>query len=217
MSITQFEKIPYTTACKACSDIQARLNAVEKEYNDLVDKVNGMWEDFRQYLIKGGSRGDKEAAELSGNARREGEKFDGLWDRMAKLQKELRACDPSKCTVTEGGGAISIGGGAVKVEIIDTKVRTGNDPYDPRDPIAENSEDIQVGGGGGSGATVQVIDNIPISRLIHASPDVCPEDHYHGAAFDCNGVFKTDPNPGACGHGTSSDVVTIPVSSCPDL
>lgn len=153
LSITKFEKIPYTTACDACSDIQARLNAIEKEYNDLVDKVNRMWEDFRQYLIKGGSRGDKEAAELSGNARREGEKFSGLWDRMDKLHKELRACDPDKCNVTEGGGAISIGGGAVKVEIIDTKVHTGNDPYDPRDPIAENSENAQVGESGGSGST----------------------------------------------------------------
>ena len=217
LSITQFEKIPYTTACDACSDIQARLNAVEKEYNDLVDKVNGMWEDFRQYLIKGGSRGDKEAAELSGNARREGEKFDGLWDRMAKLQKELRECDPSKCTVTEGGGAISVGGGAVKVEIIDTKVRTGNDPYDPRDPIEENSENNESGGSGGSGSTVQVIQNIPISRLIHASPDACSDPHYHGNANDCNGDPQSDPNPGGCGWGTDSDVITIPVSSCPDL
>jgi len=220
LSITKFKKIPYTTACDACSDIKARLNAVEKEYNDLVDKVNGMWEDFRQYLIKGGSRGDKEAAELSGDARREGEKFAGLWDKMNKLHKELRACDPDKCNISEGGGAISIGGGSVKVEIIDTKVRTGNDPYDPRDPIAENSENIQVGEGSGSGSvsTVQVINNIPVSRLSLSISDVgCPDFHYHGSANNCNGVFTPDPDSSGCGHGEITNVTEIPVSSCPDL
>lgn len=64
--------------------------------------------------------------------------------------------------------------------------------------------------------TVDVINNIPVNRLSLAGPDACPSDHYHGDAYDCDGVFKTDPDPSNCGHGTVGSVSTIPQSSCPD-
>ena len=107
--VKPFQKIKLTSACDACSDIQVRLNKVEKEYNDHVDYVNGLWKDFQDFLVKGGDRGSKEATDLSGKARKEGDKFEEMWDRMDKLQKELRACDPDKCDVAEDGSKIKIG------------------------------------------------------------------------------------------------------------
>ena len=58
---------------------------------------------------------------------------------------------------------------------------------------------------------------IPISRLFLAGPDACPADHHHGDANDCNGVFRIDPAPGVCGHGTTADEMQIPVTDCPNL
>jgi len=63
---------------------------------------------------------------------------------------------------------------------------------------------------------LEIINNIPVDRLRLAPPDACPSDHYHGDAYDCNGVYKTDPDPTRCGHGPASSVTTIPQSSCPD-
>ena len=113
------------------------------------------------------------------------------------------------------------------VKILDVKTISGNNPYDQRNPIAEdssqsNESSVQSGPSSPSGpstpvATVQVINNIPISRLTLAGPDACPANHYHGNANNCNGVFTADPAPGVCGHGTVAAVVSIPVTSCPDL
>lgn len=117
----------------------------------------------------------------------------------------------------------------VSVEVIDVKHITGNNPFDRRDPIAEDARDTgqgvnalpgstDTGGSSGSGPTVEVINNIPISRLTLIGPEAgCPADHYHGAANNCNGVFTTDPDPTGCGHGTVAQVQAIPASSCPDL
>ena len=54
---------------------------------------------------------------------------------------------------------------------------------------------------------------IPACQLRVASPDVCPEDHWHGEGwgFDQTGTdfqFFTDPNPSACGFGPMSAVTT---------
>ncbi len=116
---------------------------------------------------------------------------------------------------------------------------TGNNPFDPRDPIAENADRTELTpripgpvfpGDNGPGVVsppvsqppgpvemVDVINNIPVQRLIQAAPDACPEVHFHGGALNCSGVFTVDPNPPQCGHGTISQVVAIPRTSCPDL
>lgn len=99
--------------------------------------------------------------------------------------------------------------------------RTGDNFFGPDyDPVreAQSSAGMSTGGGsggGGGGETVAVVNNIPVSRLTLAGPDVCPTNHYHGGAKNCNGVFVADPAPFACGQGTS--VTLIPVSACPDL
>ncbi|GEM_PF-3510912 len=100
------------------------------------------------------------------------------------------------------------------VRIINVISLIGNNPFDRQDPISQES-------GNTNEATIQVVNNIPISRLtlIGAEPG-CPNpngNHYHGNANNCNGVFTVDPDPPGCGHGRVTSVVTIPVSSCPDL
>ena len=129
------------------------------------------------------------------------------------------------------------------VSIRDVRIVTGNNPYDRRDPTAEDSTNLSgtsdtststtttptrttttttttTTSGGGSTApepTIEVVNNIPISRLFLAAPDACPSNHYHGDANNCNGVFTVDPAPGVCGHGTVANVTSIPISMCPDL
>lgn len=105
------------------------------------------------------------------------------------------------------------------VKILDVKPISGNNPFDRRDPLTHEHDDTHTETGANTGATVQVVGpfNVPISRLTLAGPDACPSSHYHGNANDCNGVFRIDPAPGVCGHGTTASVTTIPVSSCPDL
>ncbi len=105
------------------------------------------------------------------------------------------------------------------VEVIDVKTVSGNNPFDRENPLNHEHDDEEGGTGTTTtpGATVQVINNIPISRLTLAGPDACPSNHYHGNANNCNGLFTVDPAPGVCGHGVQSAVTSIPVSSCPDL
>ncbi|MEM7542731.1 MAG: hypothetical protein AAF384_14280 [Pseudomonadota bacterium] len=143
---------------------------------------------------------------------------DVAWKRLTARVIDLVRCERQCATVV----------------IRDVRILTGNNSYDPRDPTAEDSTQIGIGPTSGatststasgtspstSGAsepTIQVVNNIPISRLTLAAPDACLANHYHGDANNCNGVFTVDPNPPACGHGTVNDVASIPVSACPDL
>lgn len=155
-------------------------------------------------------------------------KHDAAWKSLTGLVINLVRCERSCATVS----------------IRDVRIVTGNNPYDRIDPVAEDSVNrggesttmsnttttttrpravATPAGGGSSGApsapepTIQVVNNIPVSRLFLAGPDACASNHYHGDANNCNGVFTVDPAPGVCGHGTVSDVTTIPVSACPDL
>ena len=128
-----------------------------------------------------------------------------------------------------------------KISIRNSVSIRGNNPYDPRDPIAEDAQTIgglpqdsstdtspvttptsPTSPGTSSPAPVPMVAvtgsgyDIPVSRLILVGPDACPTDHYHGNANDCNGVFRIDPAPGVCGHGAPPPRM-IPESSCPDL
>lgn len=192
--------------------IQNQINLLEMDRRQLVNEIGRL---EREIEIE---EGDPEAEiESLEKAIRE------LRDQLQDLRYNLSVCEEDKCKTDTalGRDLIQIFGPIFDVEVIDTKNISGNDPYDPRDPIAENSENInestQVGGNATNIATVQVINNIPISRLSPFGPDSCPANHFHGDANNCNGVFTVDPAPAVCGHGTVADVVTIPVSSCPDL
>lgn len=118
-------------------------------------------------------------------------------DELEQLRKELIACE-KQC------GTVSI------VNVINLSGNNFLNTEDPLDEDPSNSEE-----------TVQVIGmyNIPISRLTRwdAHSPNCDEVHYHGTALDCNGVSRTDPAPGNCGHGKASEIKTIAISSCPDL
>lgn len=144
---------------------------------------------------------------------------------LALLQRQKQYvidCERKKCSKVKIRDAISI---------------RGNNPYDPRDPIAEDAREIgniltsdepliQMPSvispttpttPTAPEPTVLVVGpyNIPATRLILVGPDACPSDHYHGDALDCSGTFRVDPAPGVCGHGTTA--TPIPVSQCPDL
>lgn len=109
---------------------------------------------------------------------------------ITDLTKQLEECE-LECAIV----------GISSVNII-----VGNNPFDPKDPVG--------GGDGTSRDTIVVIDNIPVDRLNLAAPDACPVYHYHGDAYDCDGVFAPDPAPFVCGHGAATS--TIPLSQCPD-
>jgi hypothetical protein len=186
-------------------EIQNDINLLEMDRRQLVNEIGRLQ---REIEIE---EGDPEAEiESLENAIRE------LRDQLQDLRYNLSVCEEDKCKTDTalGRDLIHVFGPIFDVEVIDTKNISGNDPYNPRDPIAEN---IQQGGNQGV-PTVQVINNIPIARLILIGPEAgCPVNHYHGAANNCNGVFTVDPNPPGCGHGTVAQVISIPVTSCPDL
>ena len=186
--------------------------------------------------------------ELTRDIKDESDKLDQLMAERDKIDQQISALKEKLNNCEKQ---------CVSVEVIDVKHITGNNPYDRRDPIADDPEQQEEGtptggssggssypGGGtttggtggstsgstggstsgssGSGSTpppapmLEIINNIPVDRLRLAPPDACPSDHYHGDAYDCNGVYKTDPDPTRCGHGPASSVTTIPQSSCPD-
>lgn len=210
--------------CTPCISFQEKYNEAAKEYNAVIDKLNALQKKQREYIEQYGESGSGQSGyedmlekeDLHGLLKEEREGR----AKLDAIQVELKSCVEDKCKTDTalGRDLIHIFGPLFDVEVIDTKNITGNDPYDPRDPIADNNENLQQGGNPVL-PTVQVVNNIPISRLtlIGAHPPFCALDHYHGNANNCNGVFTPDPNPGGCGHGTVLDVVTIPVSSCPDL
>jgi hypothetical protein len=101
-----------------------------------------------------------------------------------------------------------------RVLIINVLSLFGNFPYDRLNPLSDPNGNSS---GTSSGQTVLVIANIPIIRLSLAGIDACPENHYHGTGNNCNGVSVSDPDSSGCGHGTVSQVIAIPVESCPDL
>jgi hypothetical protein len=185
-------------------EIQNQINLLQMDRRQLVNEIGRLQ---REIEIE---EGDPEAEiESLENAIRE------LRDQLQDLRYNLSVCEEDKCKTDTalGRDLIHVFGPIFDVEVIDTKNISGNDPYNPRDPIAEN---IQQGGNQGV-PTVQVINNIPIARLALVGPDACPANHYHGNANNCNGVFTVDPAPGVCGHGTVAQVISIPVTSCPDL
>jgi len=190
-------------------EIQNQINLLEMDRRQLVNEIGRL---EREIEIE---EGDPEAEiETLQKA------ISDLHRQLRQLRYDLFVCEEDKCKAALGRDLTTIFGPIFGVEVIDTRNISGNDPYDPRDPIAEDSSQIGSGTTGGTttpGATVQVVNNIPISRLTLAGPDACPANHFHGNANNCNGVFTADPAPGVCGHGTVADVINIPVSSCPDL
>ena len=169
------------------------------EYFDAADD-GYTYDDYKQAVQEALNKAQAKLAELATKIADLKKQIDDKQAALGAIKKDLAECE-KQCATVKVRDVIGI---------------SGNNPYDQRDPIAEESENAQAGGSSGV-ATVQVINNIPISRLTLAGPDACPTDHYHGNANNCNGVFTVDPDPGACGHGKVSDVVTIPVSACPDL
>jgi hypothetical protein len=62
-------------------------------------------------------------------------------------------------------------------------------------------------------------DYIPVAQayLYIATPDNCPEDHYHsyGPVEDCSfNSYSQDPDPNACGFGIEPEVIIIEKATC---
>ena len=184
-------------------EIQNQINLLQMDRRQLVNEIGRLQREIE--IEEGDPEAEIESLEKA---------ISTLRDQLQDLRYNLSVCEEDKCKTDTalGRDLIQIFGPIFDVEIIDTKNISGNDPYNPRDPIAENNENIQQGV-----PTVQVINNIPIARLALAGPDSCPANHFHGAANNCNGVFTVDPNPPGCGHGTVAQVISIPVTLCPDL
>ena len=173
----------------------------EDEYFDAADD-GYTYDGYKQAVQEAVNKAQAKLAELSTKITDLKKQIEKSQAALGKFKKDLAECE-KQCTTVKVRDVISI---------------SGNNPYDRRDPIAEDSENTQIGG---NEATVQVINNIPISRLSLSGADAgCPNpngEHYHGSADNCNGVFTPDPAPGGCGQGRTTSVITIPVSACPDL
>ena len=175
----------------------------EDEYFDTAED-GYTYDKYKQEVQESVNEAQAKLAELSTKITDLKKQIDDAQAALGKFKKDLAECE-KQCATVKVRDVIGI---------------SGNNPYDRRDPIAEDSENVQIGGSSAV-ATVQVINNIPVSRLTLDPADVgCPNpngNHYHGSANNCNGVFTPDPAPGGCGQGRATSVITIPVTSCPDL
>lgn len=188
------------TKCTPCQVYVDNYNKTLEKIKDLRSKVKDLWNQQAHAFPFGGVL-DPEIEELQSQ-------IADATNFLNAIKLSLFACE-KQCA---------------RVVILNVFNLFGNFPYDRRNPLVDapgNTGSIGNTGtdssGGSSGATVLVVNNIPIFRLSLAGPDACPDSHYHGDANNCNGVFTTDPAPGVCGQGTVSMVINIPVESCPDL
>lgn len=139
-----------------------------------------------------------------------------LIEKLDGAAKALYACELKLC---------------IEVELVNFISITGNPPFDPRDPIAEDSDSIGTTTGPPTGppstspptpvATINVLlfnsVFIPVSKFGApvSAPTECfsGQQHYHGSATSCTGSTEVCPAT-ACGCGRVSDVISIPLSSC---
>ncbi|MCG8324533.1 MAG: hypothetical protein MI673_03375 [Thiotrichales bacterium] len=105
-----FEKRKISTACKACAVPLQRLNQAEKEYNEMVDKINSLYKKYQDFLVAGGDPASKKGSELSHAPIKLFDEFNKISKRMYRLERELWKCDPHRCnTAVEDDKKIKIG------------------------------------------------------------------------------------------------------------
>ncbi len=189
-----WEKRKLTSACEACSVPQQRLNQAEKEYNEMVDKLNAADQKYQEFLMAGGDPATKKGNEMSHASIAMFDEFNKIADRMYKLARELWKCHPSQCDVAATDDTRIKIGEEVKTEPLDEATSNGSDETKTGDKkIALDADCL------GQGCPQEPIigsctgDTCPATIKMTCDETLCPE------------IFQLDCSTSPCPDNVSID------------